>query len=108
MFEGFNVIYDSSLRNYKWFTMHFKWIKKIFTNAKIIIIHIDARWINVLERNIIRSELTNRFIKLDIIKQVYIQCLKSYNKLKKKVDMSIKIYNNSENQLIKNIKNIKI
>lgn len=68
MFEGLDVIYDSSLKNFDWFESQVKWIKEIFPKSEIIVINVQAGWISVLERNLTRLELTNRFVKLEHIR----------------------------------------
>ena len=94
IFEGLDVIYDSSLRNYTWFESHVKWIRNNFPKAEIIVINVQADWISVLERNLLRTEQTNRFIKLETIRQSYFESLETYYKIKKIVDTNIIIPNN--------------
>ena len=96
MFEGHDVIYDSSLRNFTWFESHVKWIRDFFPKAEIIVINIQADWISILERNLLRSEQSKRFIKLEHIRQSYIESLETYYKIKKIVDSNIIILNNSD------------
>lgn len=101
MFEGINVIYDSSLRDWEWTSLHIKWLRENFSQAKIIIIHVYADWVKVLERNISRSEQTKRCIPLENIKQAYVQSIESNTKLKDLVDLNIIIKNNSDEELEK-------
>jgi len=94
MFEGYDVIYDSSLRNWSWMSQHIEWIKETFPKAEIIIIHIETDWTNVLERNLLRSEQTKRCIPLENIKQAYLQSIESNKILSKLVNLNIIIKNN--------------
>jgi hypothetical protein len=104
MFEGLDLIYDSSLRNYTWFESHIKWIRNNFPKAEIIVINVHANWISVLERNLLRTEQSNRFIKLDTIRQSYFESLETHYKIKKIVDKNIIIPNNSDYEAVDYIK----
>jgi hypothetical protein len=105
MFEGLDVIYDSSLRNFNWFESHIKWIKTNFPKAEIIILNIQADWISVLERNLLRAEKTHRFIKLESIFQSYYESNETFQKIKNLVDTNIIIPNNSDCEAVEFIKN---
>jgi hypothetical protein len=101
LFNNYNVIYDSSLKDGEWFSQHFMWLRETFSNIKIIIIHIKADWVNVLERNLIRAEETKRCIPLKYIKEAYKLSDESNNKLKDFADENIIIENNNDNETIK-------
>lgn len=101
LFNNYNVIYDSSLKDGYWFAQHFIWLRKTFLNIKIIIIHIKADWINVLERNLIRAEKTKRCIPLKYIKEAYKLSDESNEKLKDFADKNIIIENNYDEKTIK-------
>ena len=110
MLNGYNVIYDSSLKDKTWFLEHIKWLRERFPKAIIKIIHVKANWINVLERNLLRAEETKRCIPLRFIKEAYAMSIKSNEILKNYVDENIIIENDNDENTTKfvnnNIKNI--
>lgn len=105
MFMGYNVIYDSSLRDAEWTTSHFEWIRQNFPNTRIKIIHVQADWVNVLERNILRAEQTKRCIPLENIRSVYFQSIKSNEILSQIADSHINIPNNNDDEAQEYISN---
>lgn len=98
LFNNYNIIYDSSLKDGEWFGQYFTWLRKTIPNIIIKIIHVKADWVNVLERNLLRAEETKRCIPLKYIRDAYILAEKSNEILKNYVNENIVIINNNDDE----------
>lgn len=86
LFNGYNLIVDSSLRDGLWHKDYIEWIKKTFPEYEIVIIFVKASWERILERNIKRGEVTKRVIPLDCLINAFEQSPLSFELLKSSVD----------------------
>jgi hypothetical protein len=106
LFNNYNVIVDGSLRDWKWYITYIEWIKQMFPLYEIVIIFVEAEYINVLERSLKRGEETKRCIPLSCIKESYVQSPISYEILKDYVHKHYKINNDTEENKLINIQDI--
>lgn len=81
MFEGYNLIIDSSLRNGEHLCRYIKWIQTLFPSYEIIIIFAKTSLETVVKRNNQRKSLGCRSTDTHIINEVYYQSLNSLEML---------------------------
>lgn len=98
LFNGYNLIFNGSLKDTEWHYSYLDWIHNKFTDYNGIIIYVGATWEKILERSIERAERDGRSISLSVLKESSDSAFLSFNKIK--MHPMIKGYgeiNNSQN-----------
>lgn len=85
LFNNYNLIIDSSLRDGEWHRDYIEWIKQTFPHYEIVIIFVEASWVRILERNLKRGEQTKRCIPLECLENTFEASPISFEMLKSHV-----------------------
>lgn len=99
--RGYAIIVDGSLKDFEWYTNHFKEIK--LKNYNIAILKVNAHLETIKNRCVLRGEETGRIISEDLVIKIHKETEKSFDILKELSDLTIEIDNEHE-PTIKSIK----
>lgn len=106
LFNNYNLIVDGSMRDHVWYIEYINWIKEKFPRYEIAILYVEASYVNILERNLLRGEVTKRCIPLYCLKEAFEKCPISFEILKNHVDKFYKVNNDTEENKQNDIVNI--
>mmetsp|Transcript_95205 Transcript_95205/g.132290 ORF Transcript_95205/g.132290 Transcript_95205/m.132290 type:complete len:139 (-) Transcript_95205:39-455(-) len=95
--HGHNVVVDGSLRDYSWYSKYFQFLRNLFSNIKLGIIHVTAPTEDIFERVEKRAKLTGRLVPKAVLLESIEQVPKSVEILKEQVDYFLEIHNDSSN-----------
>lgn len=93
--ERWNVIFDGSLRDVKWYTEYFQKLRNNFPGIRLMILHIVAEREAVLKRAEERGKLTGRMVPREVLENSMDAVPKSVELLSPLVDVAIRVMNQS-------------
>lgn len=91
--ERWNVIFDGSLRDVKWYKMYFEQLRRCFPGIRLMILHIQAEKDEVLRRAEARGRMTGRMVPQEVLLQSMAAVPISVAELAPHVDVAIRIVN---------------
>eukprot|EP00930_Biecheleria_cincta_P005236 TRINITY_DN106156_c0_g1_i1.p1 TRINITY_DN106156_c0_g1~~TRINITY_DN106156_c0_g1_i1.p1 ORF type:complete len:431 (+),score=85.26 TRINITY_DN106156_c0_g1_i1:83-1375(+) len=96
--ERWNVIFDGSLRDVKWYKMYFERLRRCFPGIRLMILHIQAEIDEVLRRAESRGEETGRMVPQEVLLQSVAAVPISVAELAPHVDVAIRIINSADKE----------
>eukprot|EP00931_Biecheleriopsis_adriatica_P035172 TRINITY_DN20253_c0_g1_i1.p1 TRINITY_DN20253_c0_g1~~TRINITY_DN20253_c0_g1_i1.p1 ORF type:complete len:430 (+),score=83.35 TRINITY_DN20253_c0_g1_i1:51-1340(+) len=91
--ERWNVIFDGSLRDVKWYRMYFEQLRRCFPGIRLMILHIQAEKDEVLRRAEERGKKTGRMVPQEVLLQSMETVPKSVAALAPHVDVAVRVLN---------------
>ena len=82
LFQGYNLLINSSLKDHEWYYSYFTWINNTFPSYTAKLFYMQASVQDILKRNLIRGQNEGRIIPYETLKNSCENSQKSFEKIK--------------------------